>query len=165
MNNTKLWSRDNVRAGLRTGLIIATGYSAWVTVLRLTVGPKAFDRVGLRWEELVALYYLTFSVGGSVYGAFLPLKRHPAGAALLGFFLMCPMYLGAAVLFHLAQNQSGSWREDLALAVVLGIIAGIMLGIWLTMSDEGDSRPPGSANRPSDAGSQEVRSSRQNPAA
>jgi hypothetical protein len=141
MKADKLASRANVRAGLRTGLFIATGFSAWATVLRLVVGPGAFERFGVTWGEVVAVYYLAFLAGGSVYGALLPLRRHPAGAVVLGFSLMCPMYLGAAVLFHVTQNESGSWREDLGLAVLLGIIAGIILGIWLSISEGSDGGP------------------------
>ena len=141
MKSDRLGSWENVRSGLRTGLVIATGFSIWATVVRLAVGPRAFEHFGVAWEEIVVVYYLAFSVGGSVYGALLPLKRHVAGAVVLGFFLMCPMYLGASVLFHITQNQSGSWGEDLALAVVLGVIAGIMLGIWFTMSETTDTEP------------------------
>jgi len=134
--------RKSIRSGLRYGLTLATLFSLVVTVQRVLLGPGAFVRYGLRWEELVTLYYVAFSLGGVAYGALLPLRRVPGfdlAAMMSGVVFVAPMYLGAAVLmWPLFQSPQ--------LAVTVGVFVAFFVGVplglyWWDNDRERESRP------------------------
>jgi len=140
MNAGDLGARENVLLGLRIGLTIATGFSVWVVILRLMFGPGVFDRFGVRWGVIVTVYYAALSLGGCAYGALLPLKRSPLGAMLLGFLLLCPMYLGIAVVLGLTQHRVPSLSAALVDGLVLGGVGGSILGLWIWFDERNQSR-------------------------
>ena len=135
----------NVRLGLRVGLGIATVYSAWVAFVRLALGPHAFDRFGLNWWQLVAIYYGGLSLGGWAYGLLVPLKRHLWGALLQGIVLILPMYGGVMLAVGLSVPRS-EFRTYMIASLIVALIVGAALGFsWWT--DEHDV-----AEDPADAG-------------
>jgi len=121
--------RDSLRSGLRSGLALATLFSLLVTVERLLLGPGAFARVGMPWEELVTLYFVTFSLGGLAYGALLPLRR-PGGLDLAamasGVLFVTPMYLGCAVLM---SPLFPSVQVALGVGAFVAFFVGIPVGL------------------------------------
>lgn len=70
----------NVRRGLALGLMIATGLSLWITLLRLAFGNGVFEARGLDCWRTVLRYFLGFSVGGVMLGALMPLRRWALGS-------------------------------------------------------------------------------------
>jgi hypothetical protein len=119
--------RTSIRSGLRTGLVLATLFSLVVTVQRVFMGAAAFARLGMRWEEVIALYYVAFSLGASGYGALLPLRRargFDLPAMMSGVLFVAPMYLGAAVLMS-------RLFPSLRVAVTGGIVAALFVGVPL----------------------------------
>jgi len=135
--------RKSIRSGLRTGLVLATLFSVLVTVQRMLMGAAAFARLGIRWEEVVALYYVAFSLGGSAYGALLPLRRARAfdlAAMTSGVLFVAPMYLGAAVLM---SRLFPSLRVAVTGGIVAALFVGVPLGLfWWDTDREREARPP-----------------------
>ena len=118
----------NVLRGLGVGLFIATGLSAWATVVRLSRGSDPFERAGTPYAKTIFLYYAGFSLGGAVVGALLPLRRWALGSMLLGFLFVAPVYGSFVFLGASPQERFSSWNVLGTLAA--SIIAGGGLGLW-----------------------------------
>ena len=139
--------RKSIRSGLRNGLVLATLFSVVLTAQRVLLGSAAFPRLGMRWEELVALYYVAFSLGGSGYGALLPLRRARSfdlAAMTSGVFFVAPMYLGAAVLMS-------RLFPSLQVAVTIGMVAAFFLGVPLGLFWWDTDREREARQRPADS--------------
>lgn len=134
MSRVGVW-RD-IRSGATVGLVIATCFSVVATVMRMLLGARAFDRIGLSWGLLVLVYFGALGIGGGVYGALLPLRRHIAGAGLLGFMLVFPMYLSLSVLIGLALKLIPTVAVGLVIGALLSAFVGVPLGISLWMDDQ-----------------------------
>jgi hypothetical protein len=140
---------DNLRLGLRVGLIMATGFALWATVVRVALGPVAFERFGVGWLQIIGAYYAALSLGGAVYGALYPLRRHVLASVLMGIALMFSLYLGVGVLLNLSKVGSTSLLPTLTDALVLGSVGGALLGLWLWVDerkDSADGRGPPAVN-------------------
>jgi len=125
--------RNHVLKGIALGLFIATGFSAWVTFLRLTVGTAPFDRLNTTYHATVELYYGGGLVGGTLVGLFLPLRRWPLGAALLGMLGVFPLYFGVALTTSGAASTFTI--HNLASSAVLAFLVGGAVGIWSWLHD------------------------------
>src|SRR3989442_1463332 len=88
--------RNHLLKGLGLALFVATGFSAWVTFLRVAYGTTAFDRLHTTYGAVVALYYLGGLAAGILLGVFWPLRRWLPGSALLGMLAVFQLYFGAA---------------------------------------------------------------------
>jgi len=129
--------RNNLLKGIALGLFVATGFSAWVTFLRLTAGTSPFDRLRTTYLATVELYYGGALVGGTLIGLFLPLRRWPLGSALLGVLGVFPLYFGVA----LTTSGAGSTftANNLASSSVLAFFVGGAVGIWSWLRDNPES--------------------------
>lgn len=131
--------RTGLAKGLALGLVVATGLSVWVTLLRVASGTAPFDRLDTTYPTVIGLYYASGLAGGLVIGLAWPLRRWLLGSALLGALGVLPLYLGAAFI----ESEPSQWltQENLTVAVVLAIIVGVPLGIWVWFRDN-PIRPP-----------------------
>ena len=141
--------RRSIRSGLRTALVFATLCSFGVIVRRVVEGPEAFARVGIRWEGLVVLYYVAFSLGGSAYGALLPLRRalgFDFAAIMSGIIFVAPLYLGAAVL---VSPLFSSLQTALTFGLFCALFVGIPLGLywWDTDREQAARARPADSSR------------------
>ena len=111
------------------GTAIATGFTLWVSVLRLTQGTAPFDRLGTPYETTVAIYYLTLPLAGAIVGLLYPLRRSVLGAMALGFLFMLPMYVG----FVMVKTPRQEWFEPFRVVLTFGVaaLAGSLLGYWI----------------------------------
>ena len=119
--------RKNVPLGLAFGLVVATAYSAWVTLLRLTQGPSPFDQTGTAYGQTVLIYYAGFAVGGVLAGAlWSPLHRWAVGWAVMGFILVVPIYALLAVS-NPGEARWRGWNAGFAVgaSAVVGGVAGL----------------------------------------
>lgn len=130
LGSDRIFSKVNILSGLKLGLGIATFFSLWVLIVRLLLGAGGFERYGIGWVEVVAVYYLGLSLGGCAYGALLPLRRFALGSALLGFLLVLPMYLGISVALGLALEADRPLKADLVVGTVLAAFVGSVFGLW-----------------------------------
>jgi hypothetical protein len=130
--------RKNLLNGVGLGLFVATGFSAWVTFLRLRAGTSPFDRLHTTYLATVELYYAGGLVGGTLVGLFLPLRRWPLGAALLGMLGVFPLYFGAALATSGAMKAFT--RQNLASSGVLAFLVGGAVGIWSWLDDNPESQ-------------------------
>ena len=121
----------NMLKGLALALFVATGFSAWVTFLRLTVGTAPFDRLDTTYQDVVLVYYAGGFSGGILLGLLWPLRRWVLGSALLGVVGVFPMYYG----FAIQQSPRSEWlaARNLWTALLLSLFVGTCIGtgIWL----------------------------------
>lgn len=137
MRSTDSWPTKNVRLGLRVGIGTATLFSAWVTMVRLAVGPHAFDHFGLTWSELVVLYYGSLLLGGWLYGLAEPLrKRSVWGAILQGMLLLLPFYTGATLAVGLAVDRDSGFATYTVAGLLIGLIGGTAFGLRAWFKDQ-----------------------------
>jgi hypothetical protein len=118
-----------VRVGIRWGLVMATVFSAWVTVVAVTGSADAFTKVGVTYRAVVAAYYAGGIVAGAIGGALLPLRRTFPGAALVGTVAALPVWMG---IWFVSEGspwrwQSGDWYGIALFSVVFGIAAGRLM--------------------------------------
>ena len=130
--------RTNFLAGIALGLFVATGLSAWVTFLRLTVGTAPFQRLETTYTATVALYYAGGLVGGALVGLLLPLRRSLWGAALLGMVGVFPLYFGVAWTRATAANAAFT-LDNVAESALLAFLVGGAVGIWIWLDDNPQS--------------------------
>jgi hypothetical protein len=127
----------NIASGIGIGLFIATGFTAWVTLLRLTVGTEPFERNDTTYEDVVQVYYAGGLLGGLFVGLLWPLHRWVLGSAVLGIVGMFPMYYG----FAIQHSPSSEWLSadklvtGLALSIIVGSAVGT--GVWLSEHPHG----------------------------
>jgi hypothetical protein len=129
--------RSNLLTGIGLGLFVATGFTAWITFLRLSVGTGPFDRLDTTYSATVALYYAGGLVGGFLVGLLLPLKRTPWGAALLGMIGVFPLYFGV----ELTQTnvRAAFTLDNVATSAFLSFLVGGAVGMWVWLDDNPDS--------------------------
>jgi hypothetical protein len=115
--------------GVRWGLVAATLFSAWVTVVAVSGSPDAFTKVGVTYGTVVAAYYAGGIVAGAIGGALLPLRRTFAGAALVGSVAAFPVWAGIWFVSEGApwRWESGDWYGIALFSVVFGIAAGRLM--------------------------------------
>ena len=123
----------NLGKGIGLGLFVATGFTAWVTFLRLAVGTAPFDRLETTYAQVVQVYYAGGLAGGFLRGLLWPLRRSVVGSALLGVVGVFPMYYG----FAIQQSPRSEWfsGNTLATALVLSAIVGSCVGTGAWLSD------------------------------
>jgi len=129
--------RNNLLKGIALGLFVATAFSAWVTFLRLTAGTSPFDRLSTSYVATVELYYGGALVGGTLIGLFLPLRRWPLGAVLLGMLGVFPLYFGVALTT--SGPVSAFTVHNLASSSVVAFFVGGAVGIWSWLHDNPES--------------------------
>ena len=129
----------NLRTGIGIGVFFATGFTAYVTVLRLVSGTAPFERLGTTYLMTVTTYYVGFSTGGALVGILLPLRRHRLGSILLGSLGLFPVYLG--VLTQLLPRTE--WFRDYYLlgAVFVSLAVGGSLGLYAWKQEYGKIGP------------------------
>src|SRR6266550_3208488 len=84
----------NLLRGVGFGLLVATGFSAWVTFVRLVSGTEPFDRLHTTYGAVIELYYAGGFSGGVFIGLLWSLRRWPLGSMLLGIIGVFPLYYG-----------------------------------------------------------------------
>jgi hypothetical protein len=123
----------NIAKGVGIGLFIATGFTAWITFLRLTSGTQPFDRLQTTYSATVALYYGGGLIGGLLVGLLWPLHRWPLGSALLGILGVFPTYFGVEVTR--TTHTSPFTLDNVAKSAVIAFLVGGALGISIWLDD------------------------------
>jgi hypothetical protein len=127
----------NLVKGVGLGLFLATGFSAWVTFLRLAFGTEAFDRLHTTYGAVVRLYYTGGLSGGILLGLLWPLRRWPLGSVLLGIIGVFPVYYGAFLL----ESPRAEWFtfNNFTPALLLAFLVGSPVGLlyWLRQNPHG----------------------------
>ncbi|SRR6266568_2805847 len=130
-------SAVTVRQGLRIGLFGATCLSLLVVLGRVALGPGAFNRFGISWLTIIAVYFVTLSIGGLAIGALSPYRRNPAGAMVRGIAFMLPGYVVFTTLIGFGTGKLPSLKVCLILGLVLGVVGGSILGLWMWIDETG----------------------------
>lgn len=126
------WQR-NVRGGVVTGLIYATGYSIFVAVIYLLGGARGAEKSGLTIFSVLLTYYAAGVLGGATVGALLPLTRWRVGRAAVS------VAAAFVVFFCIGITSSGPfWRwtsREWEPVIVLGLIFGVTISfLWARLS-------------------------------
>lgn len=94
-----------MRTGVIIGLLMATAYSAWVSVVYVFGGAEAFSHHDTTYLLVVLTYYSVGAVGGAIVGLALPWVNHPLVAILVGILV------GWVFFFAIELATSGPvWR-------------------------------------------------------
>ena len=128
-------SAATIREGLKIGLFVATCFSLFVVLGRLVLGPGAFQRFGISWVTIVAVYYATLSIGGLAFGGLSRYRLSPVGAMARGILFMLPGYLVFTTLIGFGTGKLPSSEVALWLALIIGVFAGSILGLWMWIDD------------------------------
>jgi hypothetical protein len=123
---------ENLLKGLSLGLLVATGLSAWVLLLRTQAGTAPFDRLNTTFTAVVVRYYLGGAVGGLMIGLAWRVGRSLVGYALLGILGVFPFYLFAPGGRHNGLLLS---PENLASALLGAFFVGAAVGVWVWSDD------------------------------
>jgi len=123
---------ENLKWGLRWGLIVATAFTAIAVFVALVAGPD--PRGGPSVPSLIAFYFLAGTIGGSVVGILRPLTAHKIGAIVVGTIVTAALL---TVLEYLYVIKDGWTMVDTVLVTACSLVAGPItsLMIW-----EGRSR-------------------------
>ncbi len=129
--------RSNLLMGMGLGFFVATGFTVWITFIRLSAGPGPFESLDTTYGATVALYYGGGFVGGVLIGLLLPLRRWPWGAALLGIVGVFPLYFGV----ELAKSgvTDAFTRDNVATSTFLAFVVGGAAGLWFWFDDNPQS--------------------------
>lgn len=115
-----------VKKAALIGFAVAFLFCAWVTVVRLSKGERAFTELGISYPGTLAMYVFTGLASGATIGALMPLARWRAGAYLIGFAGGLPIVAG--ILIQQAGLPSRWADEDFTLAPVLVLVATLVIG-------------------------------------
>jgi hypothetical protein len=114
-----------VRFGVLFGLIMASLYCAYVTVLYVIAGPSPFERRHTTFVAVLVAYAASGLGGGLLYGLLHPLRRSLPGQLVVGTFI------SMLVFFNIGISRSGlptTWAStDWEAVVVLGLLFGVIL--------------------------------------
>jgi hypothetical protein len=124
--------------GATVGLVVATVFSIWVTIVFFVSRGQAFERLGTTYGTIVGLYYAGGLAAGILIGLASPLGRFLPGAALLGVVGVFPLYSAAA--FLISQPAGLLSSHTLSTGATISILVGLPLGVsfWL---DENPAPP------------------------
>ena len=119
--------RGDVAVCLGYGLLIATGFSAWVVTVYLRSGNAPFEKVGTTLWAVILLYFCAAILIGPIVGLLLPLARTTrSGAALLGIVAAIPFYAMARITLE----GFTSWTLGDALVIlILALFVGVPVGL------------------------------------
>lgn len=120
--------RTNVRTGVFIGLLMATGYLGWVSIVYVLGGAEAFSSHNVTYLLMVLTYYAVGVVGGAIVGLALPWVNHPFVAILVGILV------GWVFFFAIELASSGpvwrwgrgDWRNVAVLGALLGAPGGLI---------------------------------------
>lgn len=121
----------NLLKGLGLGLVVATGLTAWVLLLRIR-GTTPFERLDTTFTRVVIGYYEGGTAGGLLIGLAWPLGRWVIGYALVGMLGVFPFYLFAPGGRHGAPLLS---PENVASALLGAFFVGGAVGVWIWADD------------------------------
>jgi hypothetical protein len=114
-----------VQFGVLFGLIMASLYCAYVTVLYVIAGPSPFERRHTTLVAVLVVYTVSGLGGGLLYGLFHPLRRSLLGQLVVGTLI------AMLVFFNIVISRSGlptTWtRTDWEAVVGLGVLFGVIL--------------------------------------
>lgn len=126
----------NAFLGLGVGLFIATGFTLWVTLIRVTRGTAPFDATHASYSRTVLFYYVGLSIGGTIAGALWSLLlRWAVGWMVMGFLLVAPGY----ALFMI-NNREGLARWP-GWTLVGTFVGAFVVGGGVGLQQWSESRP------------------------
>jgi cytochrome bd-type quinol oxidase subunit 2 len=98
--------REDVGGSVAMGLLMATGFSAFVLVMALLRGSTVYDDVGgMRTWQIIVFYYSAGVVGGIVHGLLRPLRERYWGKLLTAYLLLFLVYGGGTIAFWPMMSQ------------------------------------------------------------
>ena len=126
-----------LKTGMVYGLFIAAGFSLFVTLMRLVLGPEYGKETGFSLLGIILAYFAAGLVGGFVGGLFWPMGQTLLGRMVLGFFVMWP----AMAIFGLPLlDRAHPWSYVLDTTIIAAFIGPISGAA--TLAKDGRRPPP-----------------------
>jgi hypothetical protein len=133
--------RNTVR-GLGFGLVMATGFTAWITVALITSGNSRFEQAGTPFWTIVWFYYCGFSLGGLLAGTLWSLlHRWAVGWAIMGAVMVLPVYGMVQIFSGPPAQRWSAW--NFAATIFVAAIVGGLGGLRVWSLDRYGAREPG----------------------
>jgi len=122
------------------GLSMATGFSALVLIMAVLRGSMVYDDVGgVTTRQIVAYYYATGLVGGTVFGLLAPLRSRYVGKLVTAYVLVFPVYGGGTAAFWPMINADHPPSESLSLRTMLilwSVLSLFLAPIYVKVSED-----------------------------
>lgn len=119
---------ERCRVGVEYGVLGAVAYSLFVVVAYVVTGGSNLEDQGLTLPGVLSAYFAGGIGGGLIYGVLGPLAKWRMGAAVVGFFVSIPIWVGAAIILPaLHLGDAVTWVTILLAAVLVGGIGGFIL--------------------------------------
>jgi hypothetical protein len=134
MATAPIMTIENLKWGLRWGLIVAIAFTGIVVVVALVAGPPPEPSGGPTVPSLIGFYFLGGTIGGLLVGILRPVTAHKAGAIVVGTIVTAVLL---TVLEYLYVMKDRWTMVDTVLVTFLSLVGGPItaLMIW-----EGNSR-------------------------
>lgn len=112
--------------GVRGGLSIAGLYCLWVSVVRLTSGPRAFENLHVSYTVAVTTYLGIGLVSGAIVGALRRFTGTALGSYAVGLLSGLPLAFG---LLTSIDGFPSRWSTfDQYAFPFFGVVAGLVIG-------------------------------------
>jgi hypothetical protein len=125
------WGQD-FKLGLVFGLAFALIFSAMAAARYAIGGAESFERsLGVRFGQLVGIYFVGGLAGGVIIGLLRPLHVSPWGSFVLGFFAGLPLAFGVMI----ATTPRKEW--DFVFVCLAAVLEGGGLAVYLWYRTDG----------------------------
>ena len=117
---------DDLRWGIRWGLVMAGLYSALVIVFALVQGSLRFDRYGANLFQILLGYLAAGLLGGAIVGWLRPFNDSAWGRAFIGLLASVPVFSAFMVVLSGLPSQwtRNDWLALVTTIVIVGPLAG-----------------------------------------
>lgn len=124
-----LGNRDDIIMCVFVGMFAALGFSMFVGVSRIILGPGHIEQLNTNWLELSGAYLLSGLIGGVFVGVLFPLRQHWLGRLLLGFIAALTFYSIVAWTYLNGVSLDTGWVLGIVfISIVTGSGAAIFVG-------------------------------------
>jgi hypothetical protein len=115
-----------IRFYVLAGVVMATFFTAWITILYLVGGRRVFEELNTSFLAALISYFAAGIIGGALVGLLQPLARTLVGTMIVGAIASLVVCLSAQTTLKGAIWTSN--RPTLITTILIAIVVGFVLG-------------------------------------